>query len=146
MPNYLVCLHTCEECICDTTMTILWPRKHANIQRHAVNPKEHLLSTASCPANRYLSKNVLKDTWDSRAVWHPTQQEYNDNVTTQLHGSGHLIDSVTKVYFRGLKVLYVTDPVQAKLNKVCANMDHSFVKTLISYHDFGGCYYMFMVL
>ena len=53
----------------------------------------------------------------------------------ELHGSGQLIDSGTGVSFRRLRVLYVADPVQEESNKIRANTDHSFVKTLISYRD-----------
>ena len=135
MSDYLVCLHTCETCICDTTMTILWPKKHGSIQCHAINLNRHPFCTADCPGNIYLLKNSVKNTWDSRAIHLPTKQEYEDNVTMELHGSGQLIDSGTGVSFRQLRVLYVTDPVQGESNKIRANTDHSFMKTLISYHD-----------
>ena len=116
-------------------MTILWPKKHGSIQHHAINPNRHPFCTADCPGNIYLLKNSVKNTRDSRAVHLPTKQEYEDNVTMELHGSGQLIDSGTGISFRRLRVLYVADPVQEELNKICANTDHSFVKTLISYRD-----------
>ena len=97
MSDYLVCLHTCETCICDMTMTILWPKNHGSIQHHAINPNRHPFCTADCPGNIYLLKNSVKDMRDSRAVRLPTKQEYEDNVTMELHGSGQLIDSGTGV-------------------------------------------------
>ena len=138
MSDYLVCLHTCETCICDTTMTILWPKKHGSIQHHAINLNRHPFCTADCPGNIYLLKNSVKDTRDSRAICLPTKQEYKDNVTMELHGSAQLIDPGTSVIFRWLRVLYVADPVQEESNKIHANTDHSFMKTLISYRDW--CY------
>ena len=135
MSEYLVCLHTCQTCICDATGTILWSRKHSNVQRHAVIRAKHPLCTEQCPANQYILKAKVKDMRDPRAVRPPTTQEYEDNVTIKLDDSENLIDPGTSTMFRRLNILYVADPVQGELNKVRATADHSFVKTLIRYRE-----------
>lgn len=54
--SYVICKHTCTECICKSTDCRLWPRSqdHGTATRHAVNPRLHKTCNDECPGYQYL--------------------------------------------------------------------------------------------
>ena len=128
---YHVCRHTCATCICPETQTILWTNKHGTASRHVVNPGPHPDCNEDCDGNQFLN---VKRKRNVDALRYATIKETEANQPTPTNNRNEVTPSDNNS-FHILKILYISDPVQAEPNRHHATGDLGFMNTAISFDE-----------
>lgn len=137
MVKYVICKHTCSNCVNRNTKSILWPSGHNTAQRHACNPGPHKSCTRACPGNKYLSSGTTEP--NGSAVRDATQDDIDKHLHT-LTPFDNASPAPTSIpddisSFRKIEILYVADPVLAETNLHRARKDLGFISTNISQEE-----------
>jgi len=114
-------------------MTILWPSKHGSGSRHAVDPGPHPDCDEECEGNQFLDPEKVRN---NDAVRRATVRELEEFLPTPVSKRVQIVPSGTHPY-RILKMLYVTDPVQAESNRRRAAEDLGFMHATISQDEWA---------